>query len=87
MKAFEYMLCGKAIIMSDFPFWKKQFSEAALFANPHDVNDIRNKILSLYENEDLRKEMGQAGRKKIEHELNWELESQHLLRLYQKLLR
>lgn len=38
----------------------------------------------LLDDEELRKKMGEIGRKRIENELNWEIEKYNLINAYKK---
>jgi glycosyltransferase involved in cell wall biosynthesis len=85
-KPFEYMACGKPIIMSNFEYWKDTFKESSLYVDPVNPNDIAEKIENLLGNKALMKNMGNLNRRLSIDEYNWEKESQKLLNLYQKLL-
>jgi glycosyltransferase involved in cell wall biosynthesis len=82
-KAFEYMACSLPIIMSQFPRWQRELKGCALFVNPCLSSDIAEKILTLLDSPGLRKELGDRGRQKFEHEYSWEVESKKLIRLYE----
>ncbi len=45
--------------------------ETGLFANPNDVNDLVEKILFLFENEEIRKKMGENGYNRVINDFNW----------------
>jgi len=85
VKAFEYMACGLPIIMSDFPYWKQNFPEGAIFVNPFDPVEISNAIRRLVEDEAARKAAGEAGKKMAFENYSWEKESETLIQLYSKL--
>ncbi|MBP7497424.1 MAG: glycosyltransferase [Bacteroidales bacterium] len=40
VKSFEYMALGKAVIMSDFPYWKETYKDIAIFINPYQPKEI-----------------------------------------------
>ena len=46
--------------------------ETGLFIKPNDLNDLIEKILYLYENEDVRKKMGEKGHDRVISEFLWE---------------
>jgi glycosyltransferase involved in cell wall biosynthesis len=54
-KPFEYMACGKPMIMSNFSYWKKTFNDSSLYVRPNDINDISKKVQYLLSNNELRK--------------------------------
>ncbi len=86
-KAFEYLNCGLPIIMSEFAYWKELFGKCALFVNPADSINIAEKIKSLTENQEQRKELIHQGRRLIENEYSWESESKKLIELYRGILK
>jgi len=85
VKAFEYMACGKPILMSDFPYWKETFSSCASFVNPANNAEIIEQLNELMNNPEKCNELGKAGRVLIENEYSWEAESKRLIQLYQNL--
>lgn len=86
-KAFEYMATSLPMIMSDFPLWRDLFHECALFVNPLDPRDIAEKMTRLIEDGELRRKLGRAGRRLVEHYYSWETEMTKLDSLYRRLLR
>jgi len=85
-KVFEYMACGKPVIMSNFPYWQKLFSKCALFANPLDPKDVAFQIKELFKDDALRIELGLEGRKLVEEKFSWETESKKLIAMYNNLI-
>ena len=86
IKAFEYMACAKPIIMSDFPLWIQTFSDCALFVNPQDVNDIKQKVILMMENAELRNEFSTNGQRLVKEKFTWEAESFRLVNVYKEVL-
>lgn len=86
-KPFEYMACGLPIVMSDFEYWKDFFKDSALYANPADANDVREKLQQLINDKELRQSMGEKNLHLTQTEYNWELESEVLLDAYRYVLR
>lgn len=84
-KPFEYMACGKPMIMSNFEYWKETFGESSLYVDPDDPADIRHKVRLLMEDAPLRERMSRRNKKLSEEVYNWEQESCQLLALYQML--
>jgi glycosyltransferase involved in cell wall biosynthesis len=84
VKAFEYMALGIPILMSDFPYWHRTFKECALFANPKNPEEIAKGIKLLLSDTGLSKQLGDAGRRLAEHELNWEKEKEILIDFYKR---
>ena len=69
LKLFEYFACGKPVISSElFPI-KSNFSDEVLFASNY--KDYINNIELLYQNKELRKKLGEKGRK-VSENFDWE---------------
>lgn len=84
-KPFEYMSCGKPMIMSNFNYWMDTFTESSLYVNPSDSKDISNKITNLLSNKELMNEMGRKNKKLSEEKYNWNSEREKLYKLYEEL--
>ena len=84
-KPFEYMACGKPMIMSNFDYWKETFKESSLYVNPNDSDDIAKAVEYLMSNRDLAQKMGELNQKLAKSEYNWQKESQKLIDLYERL--
>jgi glycosyltransferase involved in cell wall biosynthesis len=89
IKLFEYMSVGLPVIISNFPKLENMISEinCGVSVNPTDPKAIADSIEFLYSNPDLRKQMGENGKKALMEKYNWEAESKKLVELYRKLLR
>lgn len=85
VKAFEYMLFGKPIIMSDFPYWQEVFGNCSLFTDPLKPEKIAEKIRILLYDSDLRNKLGENGKLLISQGLYWEAEREKMFDLYKKL--
>lgn len=84
-KPFEYMACGKPMIMSNFPYWKDTFKDGSLYVDPSNPKEIAQIIKQLLSNPNLIKKMGEYNKQMIIDEYNWEKESQKLIKLYNEL--
>ncbi len=84
-KPFEYMACGKPMIMSDFTYWQDTFKGGSLYVDPSDPTDIALKIKTLLNDEYLMNKMKILNTQLSKYEYNWEKESQKLLTLYREL--
>jgi glycosyltransferase involved in cell wall biosynthesis len=81
----EYMALAKPIVQFDSKEGRFSAMEASLYANPRNqVDDFAGKILSLLENEDERKKMGEFGRRRVEEELEWAHSVPNLLAAYER---
>jgi glycosyltransferase involved in cell wall biosynthesis len=84
-KPFEYMACGKPLIMSNFQYWKDTFGESSLYVDPSNPKDIAKKINILINDEKLMRKMGKLNEELSINEYNWKKESEKLLKLYKDL--
>jgi glycosyltransferase involved in cell wall biosynthesis len=83
-KLFQYMSFAKPVLVSDAPAQKKLVEEAksGLVHKEKDARDLAGKIMRLYKDPELRKELGENGKKFIEDEFVWEKVSGKLVGIY-----
>ena len=83
-KLFQYMSFAKPVLVSDALAQKKLVEEAksGLVHIEKDAHDLEDKIMKLYKDPDLRKELGVNGKKFIENEFVWEKVSGNLVKIY-----
>jgi len=81
-KPFEYMACGKPMIMSNFSYWQETFGNSSLYVDPSNSIEIVERVRSLLGDRKLMKKMGEINKKLSKDEYNWEKESQKLIKLY-----
>ena len=81
------MSLAKPLLVSDATAQKRlvEKNNTGLIHKEKDTNDFSDKILTLYNNEALRNELGQNGTAFIENEFSWEQTSKKLLHLYDNL--
>jgi glycosyltransferase involved in cell wall biosynthesis len=85
IKIMEYMALGKPIVQFDLKEGRFSAMEASLYAqNDAGAQDFAEKILFLLENCQVRKQMGEFGRRRIEEELGWDHSVQNLLAAYKR---
>ncbi len=87
IKIFEYMAFGLPVVLFDLKEGRRAAGPAALYARPNDSADFAEKVNQLLECSELRQELGNAGRKRIEEGLNWETEKENLLKAYRAALK
>lgn len=85
IKAFEYMQNGLPFIASDFPYWRKLFSDCAIFVDPENIEEITNAMNLLVTDSHLRNALGNNGKKLVEEKYNWNHEEAKLILLYKEL--
>ena len=86
IKIMEYMALGKPIVCFDLKETRFSAKEAAIYVSPNNEAEFARAIIKLMDDPELRKQMGECGRVRIETELSWELASQSLLKAYESLL-
>ena len=84
-KVLEYMAMGKPIVCFDLPEHRFSAQEAAIYARPNNEMDMAYKISILMDNPDLRKEMGDSGKKRILKEFGWQCQAEALLQVYDRI--
>ena len=82
-KIMEYMALGKAIVQFDLTEGRFSAQEASLYARRNDPIDMADKILSLLDDADRRRSMGNFGRLRVANELSWDHEVPNLLAAYE----
>jgi glycosyltransferase involved in cell wall biosynthesis len=71
MKFFQYMAAGKPILAEEAPGTKSVFSDAAYYVKLDNINAMADAILKLYDDEDLRGQLGCKCRKRLEDLFEW----------------
>ena len=84
-KPFEYMACGKPMIMSNFKYWEDTFRESSLYVDPLSKNEIINATQKLMIDYKLNNKMSKLNIRLSNEKYNWESESKKLINLYQNL--
>lgn len=87
-KMFEYMSAGIPVIASNFSLWKEiiEGNQCGICVDPMNPPAIAQAIQWIVEHPEEAKRMGENGRKAVEKEYNWEIESVSLLNLYESFL-
>lgn len=67
----EAMKCGCPVVVSDIPPHREVCGDAALYVDPHSVESIREGILRVLKDSDLRRELAQRGIRRV-REFSWE---------------
>jgi glycosyltransferase involved in cell wall biosynthesis len=85
-KVLEYMAYGRPVVLYDLTEGRRAAGGAALYARPNDPSDFAQLVMELLDSELLRRKLGEAGRRRIEQNLNWRLEKLQLLEAYRAAL-
>lgn len=88
IKLFEYMSMKLPVVVSDFPLLRKLIAEPGygICVDPTNPEKVAGAIKYLQRNPNLRKTMGEKGRRAVVEKYNWENESRKLLRAYRTVL-
>jgi glycosyltransferase involved in cell wall biosynthesis len=86
-KIFMYLSLGKPIVVSDCEAQAKIVEDyhCGLVFKDRDAKDFSNQILKLYNDRSLYNSLSINAEKAIKQELNWEIMSKELVRLYKEL--
>ena len=84
-KIMEYMALGKPIVQFDLAEGRFSAQRSSLYAAKNDERDLANKLVDLLDDQALRQEMGEFGRKRVVEALAWSHEVPKLLNAYQVL--
>jgi glycosyltransferase involved in cell wall biosynthesis len=84
-KIMEYMALAKPIVQFNLTEGRYSAQEASLYAKKNDSEDMARKIVQLLDDPKRRKRMGEYGRNRVEHELEWKYEAPKLLAAYKAL--
>lgn len=84
-KIMEYMALGKPIVQYDLTEGRVSAQDASLYALRNDPIDLASKMLTLLDDEPLRRRMGAIGRERVRNVLAWEHEAPRLLAAYDSL--
>jgi len=84
-KIMEYMALGKPIVQFDLTEGRFSARQASAYAARNDALDMARKIVELLDDAELRRTMGEFGRRRVEDELEWRFEVPKLLAAYDRL--
>lgn len=86
-KLFQYMSFAKPLLVSDAIAQKKLITKVNVGKVHVDrnVEDFSDKILEMYNDPELRKQLGQNGERFVKNKFSWEHTSKELLTLYDNL--
>ena len=87
VKIFEYMAFSLPVVLFDLKEGRRAAGTAALYALPNDPIDFANQVIKLLDSKELRQQLGESGRRRIEESLNWETEKKSLIEAYQSTLK
>jgi glycosyltransferase involved in cell wall biosynthesis len=84
-KTLEYMAFGLPVVAFDLPETRVSAGDAAIYADPGDLEDFAKSIDHLLSDPERRAQMGDVGRRRIQEHLAWELQIPNYLHVYDQL--
>jgi glycosyltransferase involved in cell wall biosynthesis len=85
IKTMEYMAIGKPVVCFETSENVKTAGKAALYATNNDVQQYAALLEQLMDDADLRSQMGQIGRQRVENGLTWDHQAAQLIKAYDDL--
>ena len=85
IKIMEYMALGKPIVTYDLKETHWSAQDAALYVRPNNELEFAEGIATLMDRPDLRAQMGEFGRQRVDRELKWDVVGRNLVHAYQTL--
>jgi len=80
----EAMAAGCAIMGSNTAGCPEVLGDAGILVNPKDPEEIRETLLMLIENDNLRRNLAKKARKRVEEKFSWEKTAKRYLEVYEK---
>ncbi|TGD85707.1 glycosyltransferase WbuB [Mycolicibacterium sp. CH28] len=85
-KVVEYMAMSKPIVSFDLAEARVSAGESALFVPANDEAAFASAIADLLNHPELRTQMGEIGRARVESQLSWDVSRRNLVAFYEHLL-
>ncbi len=88
-KVFEAMMCGKPVLLSGGTAMAEMIEKenCGLVIDAGSVEEIKEAIIKLKEDPELRQKLGTNGRRAYEQQYSWEIMRQRLLGLYKGMMK
>jgi glycosyltransferase involved in cell wall biosynthesis len=85
-KTMEYMAFEVPVVAFDLRETRVSAADAAVYAQPNEVDGYARSIVALLDDEAVRRKMGRAGRERVDNVLAWTHQRQSYLGVYERLL-
>ena len=82
----EAMACGTPVVCSNASSLPEVGGDAVLYCNPHDTDDIKDKIAMVLQDKELQKEMIDKGLQQAK-KFSWEKSAQEHKRVFSELMK
>jgi glycosyltransferase involved in cell wall biosynthesis len=86
IKVMEYMAYAKPIVAFDLKETRFSAGDSAVYVRPNREAEFAEAITQLMAQPELREKMGTFGRRRVEHELQWNTVGRNLLAAYETVL-
>jgi len=86
LPASEAMACGVPVIASSGGALPEVVGNAGILVPPGEPEPLAEAIKRLLKDKQLQRELGEAGRKRVQQEFNWEQAANKTVKVYQELL-
>jgi glycosyltransferase involved in cell wall biosynthesis len=85
-KVVEYMAIGRPIVSFDLVEARVSAGDAAIYVPANDELAFAEAIDALLRDPERRRQMGEFGKHRVQHDLSWEVSRRALVAFYQQLL-
>jgi glycosyltransferase involved in cell wall biosynthesis len=85
-KTMEYMAFGLPVVAFDLRETRVSAAEAAVYATPNQIEELARLLVELIDDSPRRRAMGEAGRKRVERDLDWSQQAPRYVGVYAGLL-
>lgn len=86
IKAYEYAINQLPTLMSDIPYWQKEFENFAVFTDPMNPEGIAEKVIEINSNYESHVQKVISYRENVISDKNWANEETKLINFYNKVL-
>jgi len=86
LPASEAMACGVPVIASSGGALPEVVGNAGILVPPGEPGPLAEAIKHLLKDKQLQRELGEAGRKRVQQEFSWEQAANKIVKVYQELL-
>ena len=86
-KVYQYLACGKAVILADIDGMREEFGDAVSYVEPESSSALAEKIISLIDDAESRKRLGSLGRQFVEQGRSWRAVAEKIERICEKAIK